>query len=578
MLRFLRTVIPIIVIAAFARFAVFYMVQSHAISIHIADQVSQELTSNLTLEKVRNQGKLLSPAELAAIPGLTAAIEKDFGYLDMQNTGFYLIPAASCTRLPTLLGFTLPDCRKQLVIHVPSGVAYCAWQPEAMSARQNDIYNNKITWQAQSGPAPLSNPLIGWAPWATGLPYKDIKPRLAFALINWRDIEPQKGHFAFDTFEQTIHLDVCRKQGIRLIIRVVLDYPGAVGSSQLPDWLWREMKGDGIWYKNASDQKGFSPDYTNELLIAAHQRLITALGQRYDHDPAVAFIQLGSVGHYGEWYISSQAGGMPDSATLEKYVQPYRVSFPDKIFMFRRPVTQMSGLPAGLYNDMIGDEGQTERWLNWIATGQDDSLSRMQAAPDFWKYGPSGGEFAYGDPYRYLTDLNMPETLRQIHASHTSIIGPAAPVRQVSSEISRNADSILQQIGYHFRILSVSYPRLIKAGSVVTLQQSWENFGNSPMYYAWPVQLQLINRSGQVSVSWLAETDIRTWLPGPISFQTTFSLPATLSPGVYTWTVAILDPDTHKPGITLANAGERQDGTYEIGQIVVSAAGEKVLK
>jgi hypothetical protein len=51
------------------------------------------------------------------------------------------------------------------------------------------------------------------------------------------------------------------------------------------------MKGDGIWYKNASDQKGFSPDYTNELLIAAHQRLITALGQRYDHDPAVAFIQ-----------------------------------------------------------------------------------------------------------------------------------------------------------------------------------------------------------------------------------------------------------------------------------------------
>jgi hypothetical protein len=36
------------------------MVQSHAISIHIADQVSQELTSNLTLEKVRNQGKLLS--------------------------------------------------------------------------------------------------------------------------------------------------------------------------------------------------------------------------------------------------------------------------------------------------------------------------------------------------------------------------------------------------------------------------------------------------------------------------------------------------------------------------------------
>jgi hypothetical protein len=261
---------------------------------------------------------------------------------------------------------------------------------------------------------------------------------------------------------------------------------------------------------------------------------------------------------------------MPSPEVTAVYVGHYQAAFPSKVFMFRRPVAQMSLLTAGLYNDMIGDKDQTNRWLNWIATGGDREFPDMVAVPDFWHRGPSGGEFGFGDPYRFLDDSAYPETLRQIAASHTSVIGPNTPTQFASTEQRDNALDLLDHMGYRFRIRSASFARSARAGSNVALQIQGENLGNSPMYYAWPVQIQLVNSQGGSMGQWMVKTDIRKWLPGEFVVSATLPLPEDLSPGLYTWTFAILDPASGKPGIRLANKTVNEDGYTEIGQIVIS--------
>ncbi len=43
------------------------------------------------------------------------------------------------------------------------------------------------------------------------------------------------------------------------------------------------------------------PLYSDCLFLDAHARFIDTLRMRYDGDPQVAFIDIGSYGNYGEW-------------------------------------------------------------------------------------------------------------------------------------------------------------------------------------------------------------------------------------------------------------------------------------
>jgi len=435
-------------------------------------------------------------------------------------------------------------------------------------------------------PGPV-NPFIGWVFWADSLPAENGPHSMAYVGIDWRSLEAQKNIYDFASIESDNRFLYCRDNGIRLILRVILDYPGKKDGIQIPQWLYDETGGDGTWYENDSGKRGYSPNYENPILIEAHRRMIEAIGQRYGRDPLIAFIQLGSLGQYGEWYVPAQAGRMPSAAVTAQYVQHYRTAFPDKVLLFRRPVSQMRGMTAGLYNDMIGDVKQTQRWLDWIVMGSDTEFQDMAAMPDFWRKGPSGGEFANGDPYRYLTDEYFDTTRQQIVDSHTSLIGPCAPDRRISAEVKANADRLLSLMGYRYQIQTAEMPRTAKAGSSVTIRQQWQNLGNSPLYYRWPVQVQLrqaqsqtpasgpdssasdVGRTDVETVSGMADADTREWLPGPIQFDVTIQLPADMQPGSYELLTAIIDPDTGRPGISLANAGRRPDGYYRIGQIQI---------
>src|SRR5690606_37934946 len=98
-------------------------------------------------------------------------------------------------------------------------------------------------------PENYSNPYMGFAPPADGGPYSQIHS-LVYANFTWREMEPEKGFYDFATIEKKYKLDYWKQQNVKLIFRVVLDYPGKSKDKEIPDWLYEEIDQDGTWYEH----------------------------------------------------------------------------------------------------------------------------------------------------------------------------------------------------------------------------------------------------------------------------------------------------------------------------------------
>ena len=419
----------------------------------------------------------------------------------------------------------------------------------------------------------LVNPYTGWVPWAKWGPYPQPHS-MVYAGLTWRELEPVKGSFDWAGFESLNQFDTWGVRGVKINLRFILDYPGEPGHMDIPDWLHGAIGGDGTHYDTVEIGGGFSPNYDHPILIAEHERVVAALGARYDDDPRVAFVQLGSLGHWGEWHTwpyTPSSGAFPLVATSDLYVQHYIDAFANKQLGMRRPFAVARDNRLGLFNDIFGHD-ETDTWIDWIENGYVDDFGQSQPAmADFWQFAYSGGEFAWGDSARWLRDDVIDNTIRQAEESHTSWLGPSCPADLAAGGPEQaNMDRLLKTLGYRYVVESVTHDGSVDAGDDLAVAFSWRNDGVAPFTFDWPLELSLVVPGGGLVASTSAtDVDLRTLLPGAVGFAETLPVPAGLAGGTYTLCLAILDPHTGAPGIDLAIAGRRSDGRYAVSQIVV---------
>jgi hypothetical protein len=422
--------------------------------------------------------------------------------------------------------------------------------------------------------AVLNNPFMGLVP---GADYDDfpVPHSLVYKVLTWRELEPERGEFAFEAVERKYGMDEYWDRGVRFVLRVVLDYGADERHMDIPDWLYDAIDGDGVWY-DADVGQGFSPNYSNTTLQRHHERLIRALGERYNDDPRVAFVALGSLGHWGEWHTYSGEDlhiPFPPLAESNRYVEPYLEAFPDKKLLMRRPYPIANENGMGLYNDVFGGTRQTNDFVDWFENGYASTLADafIPAMPDFWKRGPSGGEFGnanvdgmYFDPSRFA------ETLDMARRSHLSWVGPSTDIEELDMRERLNLDRFLTTIGYRFAVRAATYPAEWRPGGEAKVAIEARNLGVAPFYFDWPLEFALVAANGRIAYRHTADQDIREWLPGDVAFEETLPVPAGLPEGVYTVTIAILDPTSGEPGVKWAMEGRRPDGRYALGPAIVT--------
>ena len=415
---------------------------------------------------------------------------------------------------------------------------------------------DKVILRPEATPGPLDNPLKGYCVYTDAgkinRPYS-----MVYFYAPWKKLEPTEGRYTFAEWEKGAWGSPAAA-GKHVVLRVYADYPGK--PSALPGWLL----GKGVTQTPYKDYGGgLSPDYDHPAMTTALERLVTAMGKRYDSHPRVAFVQLGLLGFWGEWHTYPRNELFASAQTQRRVLEAYRKAFPNKQLMAR----YADGLPGeypgmGFHDDMFPED--TDNGKPW------SFLERLRRAKriDSWKTTIIGGEMVPLQANKWL-GKEWKFTLEMARRSHFSWVGPYGPALQgkASTQFIERSDELVRRLGYQYRLTEIRHAKKVRARQAMKVVIHGVNEGVAPFYYPWPIQMVWLDVHGNnVATSTLRE-DLRKWLPGPFTLNADVEAPA--EKGHYRLALGIEDPWTRKPAIRFANKLPVIRGWTVLGELVV---------
>lgn len=422
----------------------------------------------------------------------------------------------------------------------------------------------------------LTNPGMGVASFHDGYGQKPTPEEypdtgIEYDRFYWNELEPKEGVYQFDAIEHAFSVAQHHQPAMNVGLRVmVLDEPQS--GSKIPDWLIAKgIKGQ--WVENG---KTFVPDLSDPVFIAYAQKLLNAMGARYDGNPELAYIDIGIVGSWGEWHNSNFGELQPltekyTPAQLNRYVDMHFTSFPKtpKIMLISggESLAYASRKGAGWRADCWGDwHNFTPDWSHM----RDDYPARLadaQAAfPGFntrWHHAPVSleicGYLNEWQSVQHYTREQVQATFDWAIAQHASTLNLKS--RPVPAEYRDILDRALLHIGYRYRVSQLQFENSVQSGQPIIVDATWQNDGVAPVYLPWLIQWRLVNARGDVVARKGTQDDVRQWLPGSHQSHFSFDMPAALPAGKYQLEVALTDHQG-TPRIRLANEGRKADGWY----------------
>lgn len=447
----------------------------------------------------------------------------------------------------------------------------------------------------RSSDAYFVNPLIGYMQNAEeSEPYTETS--LVYIDLTWRELEPERGQFDWTAIAEANHLSRWRAEGKHAVLRFVCDLPGKEAHRDIPDWLYAAT-GDGMDY-DIDYGRGYCPDYANAVFREEHHRALREIGRYFTANwgAFVAYVELGSLGHWGEWHVKYADGlpYLPKTEIRKEYVDAYTEAFPNARLLSRRSFQEMPA-GTGIYNDVTGNVPETERLLRELSEGADFGSAQEEDAikplSEIWNSAPVGGEYTSSLSMEDMLNRDFQSTLKLIEASHPSFLGPKIPDmraavddddRKLSETALRNARKIQGMLGYRYRVTEISisdaatedgvwttlYKQLTgQMGTPQTYKSvcvTLRNDGLAPMYFDWPVKLYLVKDGDRTQCTSYPLGGLQlTKIPEDAEASAEVLIPAAELDAENTQLyIGIEDPETGKPSVKLAMDVPTLDGMY----------------
>jgi hypothetical protein len=353
----------------------------------------------------------------------------------------------------------------------------------------------------------------------------------------------------------------------------------------VPDYLVEQMEA-GWWgdADNDGENDTYIPDWNDRDFQERLNQLIVQLGQRYNGDPRIAWVDIGFYGNWGEWHIWPFHEGYPRPGGAEKATEESKQAIIDamgRAFDRTQLLMGTEDLPSLLYalrtyptmgwrRDSLGDPHFTEG----------SSMRRLREDPEGWalfterwKTAPVIVEFI--SPNDQVDPQVYEMASKQAQAFHVSMIsnGNTLPWETLSEEGRKTFLQLHDTIGYQYRLTNLTLPLPLLTGKSVTISADWQNLGNAPTYEPWEIVYQLRDQNRQ-TIAWEATSrlDLRKLLPGTESqrWEDTLSIPQTLPAGSYELVILVRDPIGKRAPMALIMNGLQADRSYYIGTITVA--------
>lgn len=411
---------------------------------------------------------------------------------------------------------------------------------------------------------PLSNPFKGFAPWI-GVNNSTFDTKLQTATFPWNEIEVSKGNYNWNNLEKNWGNIV--STGKRVGFRISAAIPGNKDHIDIPQYLVDE----GVQLSSylIDNKEGLAPDWDDPKFLNAHKLFLKALGERYDTDPRVAWIDIGSYGFWGEWHVWMNDSLEATDQTKLTILEHYFDAFPTKplVIAFDDDLATKTVIDTGhgIRNDCLGTK-ESNDWYETSMNNIDPNLSDR-----IWKTSIITGEFC-GSNYGAVqgTTVRFDLNYNFIKKHHWSWIGSAGgAINPINDQHRADLDKLHKTLGYRYVLKDFVYEDHTNAGSTVEFSIEIDNVGVAPFYFKWPVEIYLIDSNSNYEYVEEQSIDIRSWFPGTNTAFGKINIPDSINDGIYEIRIGIIDPLTNLPGIMFANKGKDSKGRYLLGKLVV---------
>lgn len=352
--------------------------------------------------------------------------------------------------------------------------------------------------------AALKNPGMGWMIYyyANSLKYykRDIDsysdefisslPGVTVIMLRlaWSFLQPRRGQYVWGYLDEPIRR--FSKLGLRVAIRITCSENQSDQPYATPRWVYD----DGAKYvrfdaghpgkRNVVSGTNFEPRFDDPVFLLHLEEFVKGLAARYDGNPFVEFIDVGSFGVYGEGHTVSSSQEEYSQDVVIRHIEIYRAAFrktrlianhnfadaAPSVGRSMKAIQRAASLGLGLRDDSIMISGGRRAFYD---SEMSDSFYR--SAPIVLETGEYSSRVRRG-----LWDNGV--LVRAVRAYRASYVGAYWHPREYFRENNAVIQEVSQFLGYRLRLIDQPVLMLSSEKSKpVVLRLSLENGGVAPV-------------------------------------------------------------------------------------------------
>lgn len=442
----------------------------------------------------------------------------------------------------------------------------------------------------------LVNPGMGWVlHFYDNEPYKygsklepsdtvDDFPGLSvvYLRIAWSFIEPEERKYNWSILDTPAQRWVSK--GKKVALRITCSETPIPWAT--PKWVY-DAGAKGYFFVPLEGVKEngshWEPIYDDPVFLEKLDNFLANLGKRYDGNPEVAFIDIGSLGVWGEGHTWHSTNQKITVEMVKKHIDLHLKHFKntllalnDDIITNGMRINELSSEQKEILSYAV-EKGLTLRDDSILVQGGDNAYMSAILAESFWKskpvilesehYGNSKINNHWGDGSKYL------RAVEDYHASYVSVHWWP---REFLNERRELIDKINLRLGYRLVVKEAGWQKIVKLSEGEwRAKVSLANVGVAPVY-----------QGGYIAFTWKDDKDgiVGVFVDNDFSVRElavsapeeavylerdlSFRLPFLLKPGNYRVYISI-GSITGTPEIELPHPGNDGKKRYLLGYVEV---------
>jgi hypothetical protein len=404
----------------------------------------------------------------------------------------------------------------------------------------------------------------------------DIYFRLA-----WSYLEPEEGHYNWILLDSVVNRWVGR--GHTISFRITCKETEIVYAT--PEWVRKAgAKGEFIKHNDVPIE-AWAPDYGDPVFLKKLEQFHRAFAARYDGKPWIEYIDIGSIGEWGEGHTAFSGCKDVPAEVVKKHIDLYKRCYKKSLLILSDDYIGQRDSDDGsdyeIYNYALGnklgfrDDSGNVLWYKILGFGPScirspEIFNRVyKSVPVVLEsdhYGDASENGMWGDGSGFE---------KAIHETHATFIGFHYYPREWLKDNYTLACRLENLCGYWYFPKFAMLPDTLRRGSTHNyIRLTWENHGVAPACRTFVISIMLYNRETGFSYNQqLTGTDNRVWLPGEIvAEQSPMKIDRAIPAGKYDILLNMKDDcGFHNRNIQLALKKEREEvpGWYKMGEVTV---------